>query len=72
VSNKIKWNASAFAALQKPAAYPTHTRQTHCGGVSHYLYAWEEDNQAKAASRAAARRAKARIGVKVFSWEMGQ
>ena len=67
----IKWNASAFATLQEPAAYPTRTREA-ADNVSHYLYAWEEDRQTQAASRAAARKAKARIGVKVFSWEMGQ
>lgn len=67
----IKWNASAFAALQEPAAYPTRTREA-ADNVSHILHAWEENNQAKAASRAAARRAKARIGVKVFSWERSQ
>lgn len=67
----IKWKASAFAALQEPAAYPTCTREA-ADNVSHYLYAADEAKQAKAASRAAARRAKARIGVKVFSWEMGQ
>ena len=66
----IKWNASAFAALQEPAAYPTRTREA-ADNVSHYLYAWEENKQAKTKARAAARRAKARIGVKVFSWEMG-
>lgn len=66
----IKWNASAFAALQEPAAYPTRTREA-ADNVSHYLYAADEANQAKAAKRAAARRAKARIGVKVFSWELG-
>jgi hypothetical protein len=67
----IKWKASAFAALETPAAYPKRTREA-ADDVSHILHAWEENNQAKAASRAAARRAKARIGVKVFSWEMGQ
>lgn len=67
----IKWNASAFAALQEPAAYPKRTREA-ADNVSHYLYAAEEANQAKAAKTAATRRAKARIGVKVFSWEMGQ
>lgn len=67
----IKWNASAFAAMQEPAAYPKRTREA-ADNVSHILHAWEENNQAKAASRAAARRAKTRIGVKVFSWEMGQ
>jgi hypothetical protein len=67
----IKWNASAFAALQEPAAYPTRTREA-ADGVSHILHAWEENRQTQAASRAAARKAKARIGVKVFSWEAGQ
>jgi hypothetical protein len=66
----IKWNKTAFAALETPAAYPAHTREA-ADGVSHILHAWEENKQAKAAKRAAARRAKARIGVKVFSWEMG-
>ena len=66
----IKWNASAFAALQEPAAYPTRAREA-ADNVSHYLYAADEAKQAKAAKRAAARRAKARIGVKVFSWEAG-
>ena len=67
----IKWNASAFAALQEPAAYPTRTREA-ADNVSHILHAWEENKQAKTKARAAARRAKARMGVKVFSWEMGQ
>lgn len=71
MGNRIKWNASAFAALQEPAAYPTCTREA-ADNVSHILHAWEENKQAKAAKRTAARRAKARIGVKVFSWEMGQ
>ncbi len=70
MGNRIKWNASAFAALETPAAYPTCTREA-ADNVSHILHAWEEDRQTQAASRAAARRAKARIGVKVFSWEMG-
>ena len=66
----IKWNKTAFAALETPAAYPAHTREA-ADNVSHYLYAADEAKQAKAAKRAAVRRAKARIGVKVFSWEMG-
>jgi len=66
----IKWNTSAFAAMQEPAAYPKRTREA-ADNVSHILHAWEENRQTQAASRAAARRAKARIGVKVFSWEMG-
>ena len=67
----MKWNKEAFAALETPAAYPTRTREA-ADNVSHILHAWEENNQAKATARAAARKAKARIGVKVFSWEMGQ
>jgi hypothetical protein len=67
----IKWKASAFAALETPAAYPTRAREA-ADNVSHYLYAADEAKQAKTKARAAARKAKARIGVKVFSWEMGQ
>ena len=67
----MKWTKNAFAVLDAPSAYPTRAREA-ADNVSHILHAWEENNQAKAASRAAARRAKARIGVKVFSWEQSQ
>lgn len=66
----IKWNKTAFAALETPAAYPAHTREA-ADGFSDVLFYAEEARQATLAKRAAARRAKARIGVKVFSWEMG-
>jgi hypothetical protein len=66
----IKWNKTAFMALEAPAAYPTCTREA-ADNVSHYLYAADEAKKAKAAKKAAALRAKARVGVKVFSWEMG-
>ena len=66
----IKWNATAFASLEAPAAYPTCTREA-ADNVSHYLYAADEAKKAKAAKRAAARRERSRVGVKGFSWEMG-
>lgn len=66
----MKWTKAAFGTLEAPAAYPTRAKEA-TDNVSHILHAWEENNQAKAAKTAATRRAKARVGVKVFSWEMG-
>lgn len=67
----IKWNTAAFMTLQEPTAYPTHVRENPTA-ISTMLYALDEKQQSKAAKTAATRKAKARVGVKVFSWEMGQ
>jgi hypothetical protein len=66
----IKWNKTAFMTLDAPAAYPSTTREAG-ESFSDILFSAEEARQATAAKKAAARRAKARIGVKVFSWEQG-
>jgi hypothetical protein len=70
-SPAFKWNAAAFKSLQEPTTYPTASVPFAAGGVSHMLYALDEKQKATAAKKAATRKAKARIGVKAFSWEAG-
>lgn len=70
--NKSNWTNAAFITLDAPTTFPTHTREDPTeGGFSDLLYAWDEAKQAAAAKRAAKRGAKARIGVRAFSWEAG-